>query len=222
MNRISFLFILLLLVTTVRAEAVGKIETPDWLEVTEVSSNIGVMGLPMTVYMFTGAYKKEDILRFYRKKWQTVRKDSVKERYVEPWHILSRLKGNLLYTVQVQQENALMVRGYLAVSDVREKEPGFRVKKRVPTLPGSRMINDYSMTDPGKKGRVLLISNGHSIEANRNYYEQYYTSNGWSVEMSRQTPESSVQLFRYRNKESHIVISRLYGQTQVVMNLVEQ
>lgn len=201
--------------------AAPKLEKPDWLELTEVSKRMDVVGVPSTVYMFSGAYKLEDILSFYRKKWQTVKKSSVKEKYVEPWHILSSLRGEYLYTLQVKPENGLMVGGYLSFAHVRGAGKKKLVKESVPALAGSRTVNDYTMQDPGKKGRVVLLTNSQSVTVNHDYYSNYYTNKGWQTDVSQKTQDSSVQVFRTRGKESHVVISRQYGKTQVVINLVE-
>lgn len=213
-------FFLALLCSSVCHGADYQVSKPDWLKLTEVSPDMEVMGVPSAVYLFSGAYDIEKILKYYRQKWRTVKVDSIKDEYIEPWYILTTLKDNHLYTLQIKTEGALLVRGYLAIADVGTL-PKNRGRAQLPAIAGSQVINDSQMNDLGKKGRLVLLSNSHTVSVNHSYYKNHYNTQGWQTEVNRQTQDNSVQIFRSANREIHIVISHQYGKTQVVLNLVE-
>lgn len=178
------------------------------------------MGLPVKTYTFSGNYEFEKVVSFYKKKWRPNKNSGLKENYVEPWYILSRLNNKFLYSLQIKKISPFEVFGYISVSDTRELGKK-RAQKYIPALSGSTTLNDYPMNDLGKKGRVILLNNSHTIEANHDFYAHYYQSHGWNTDLSKQTVDSSLQVFKNGNKQAHIVISGQKGKIQVVINTEE-
>jgi len=193
---------------------------PPWLNTTLVAEEMVVNGLPARVHEVAGEYELEKVLQFYRKKWRSGKKQSIKETAIAPWHILNRLDEPYLYTVQLKQTGPFSIQGYLVVSDTKALDKK-RIQEKVPAIPGSRTVNDYLSNDLGKKGRVILLSNTHTLWANHDYYSTYYRDHGWYAEISQKSEDTAMQVFKQGNKEATIVITKLLGKTQVIINLVE-
>lgn len=193
---------------------------PPWLETTLVAEEMVVNGLPARVHEVAGEYDLEKVLQFYRKKWRSGKQQSIKETAIAPWHILNRLDAPYLYTVQLKQTGPFSIQGYLVVSDTKALDKK-QIQEKVPAISGSRTLNDYRSNDLGKKGRVILLSNTHTLGANHDYYDTYYRDHGWYSEINRKSEDTAMQVFKQGNKEATIVISKLLGKTRVVINLVE-
>ncbi|WP_457577932.1 hypothetical protein [Desulfomarina sp.] len=198
-----------------------KIPSPKWLDITGIAKSMLINGLPSKVYYFEAYRNAEDLLKFYRQKWSDrgPRKSGYREAHVAPWNVISRLEGKFLYTVQVQQDEDLHIRGYLAVADLA----GIRRQqtRSIPRMSGSQIINDVSSSDPGSRGRTLLLVNKFSIPSNTAYYRQYYTARGWNLIMDKSGEKGSVLSFRQHNRQAHLVLSNSGKTTKIVMTLME-
>jgi len=214
----------LLLVSALSPEkscaAAKEFPAPRWLDKVFVSDQMTINGLPSSVQYFEAHRKKEDLLEFYRQRWQG-RKPGFKEIETEEWHILSKLDGRYLYTLQVQESGPFQIRGYLSIGDLKlaQKEPFRNID--APRMKGSRIINLSTSIDPGKMGTTLMILNDFSPESNAEYYRKHFLNRGWSKIMDMEQKKSMVLTFKRLNRETNLVISNIGGATQVVLNAVE-
>lgn len=209
----------------VLAADADEIPVPDWVKRVPVGKKMVIKGLPSTVHFFEAEKGLEEVLRFYRQRWE--KGEGVKQGYreveVPPWTIISRLSGGgrYLLTVQAQGDGPFQSMGYLAVADLKGMnkipEPG----RGVPKMKGSQVIDDLTSYDPGKKGRTLLLSNKFSVESNSEYYRNYYTGRGWGTLLDASNDGGQALAFGRFGKEAHIVITHNFDSTQVVINLVE-
>jgi len=183
-----------------------------------------INGVPSVVQYFEAHRETDDLLNFYRKRWKNGNqgKPGYREATFPPWSIVSRLDGNYLYTVQVQESGAFSINGYLAIADLKQMAKQKKESIPVPQMNGSRIVNDVTSFDPGIKGRTLMLTNKYSTVSNSQYYRNYYLERGWGKLMDADSDGTNVMAFRKRSKEAHLVISSLRGSTQVVMNLTEK
>jgi hypothetical protein len=207
--------------------AVGRaavvIPAPSWMEQTAIADKMVINGLPSTVHYFLADRKLEVLLAFYRERWDEshVGRAGYREAAVAPWHIISRLEGRYLLTVQAREKDALTTEGFLAVADLQQIAHKSDGAKRIPKLAGSDVVNDLTSYDPGKKGRTLMIVNAFSVSRNSDYYRDYYLDRGWGLLQDHENNGSRVLSFRRSGKEAHIVINPARGGAVTVMNLVE-
>lgn len=202
-----------------------EIPVPNWVKRAPVGKKMVIKGLPSTVHFFEAEKGLEEVLRFYRQRWEKGKGMKLGYREVEipPWTIISRLSGGgrYLLTVQAQGDGPFQSMGYLAVADLKGlkkiPEPG----RDVPKMKGSQVIDDLTSYDPGKKARTLMLSNTFSVESNSEFYRSYYKMRGWGTLLDASNDGGQALAFGRFGKEAHIVISQNFGSTQVVINLVE-
>ena len=210
--------------THVQAEVV--IPTPSWMEKVEVADKMIINGLPSTVHYFNSDKGLDELLRFYRQRWDSGDKKKPGYREVEfaPWHIISRLEDDKRYllTVQARSAGPLASHGYLAIADLKGMKNKSDRGSGIPKIKDSRIVNDLTSFDPGKKGRTVLVVNNYSVASNSEYYRKYYGGRGWGKSIDIEKDGSQVLAFTRFGKEVNVVISQNFGSsTQVVMNIVE-
>lgn len=196
---------------------------PGWLDTVTVGEQMIINGLPSSVRYFEAPRDIDDLLDFYRRQWRHAGGKSspgYREAEVLPWHIISRLDGRYLYTVQVQESGPFTISGYLAVTDLKTASRKNH-EINAPKMSGSRLLNRSTSVDPGKTGHTLMIANAYSLTGNLQYYRDYYRERGWIKLVDMEVDESRVLAFRKRNRESHLVLQHIGEATQIVMNLVE-
>jgi hypothetical protein len=203
--------------------AAVEIPSPSWMERTLVADNMVINGLPSVVHYFETDRKLEELFDFYRQRWDesAAKKIGYREAEVGPWHVISKIEGQYLLTVQAQQKDPFTTKGYLAIGDLSAVQNKKDRGKDVPKMSGSKIINDLVSNDPGKKGRTMMIANGFSVSSNTDYYRNYYLSRGWGQLMDQGGNEAQVLAFSRFGKEAHLVISKTGRSTMVVMNLIE-
>jgi hypothetical protein len=190
-----------------------------------VADEMVINGLPSVVYYFKVDRTTEEVLRFYRSKWQVGEDGKIpgyKEVRADFWQIISRLHDErYLLTVPVKSLGAFVSTGYLAVGDLKKMETKPLIGNGVPYMNGSKVVNDLTSHDPGKTGRSLLIVNDYSVQSNSDFYRNYYSDRNWSQLID--TPQQGGQVLAYRRsgKEAHMVINKNSGTTQIVLLLVE-
>ena len=219
-----FLWVVLLFAFSSSAHATPKeFPVPSWLNKVQVADQMIINGIPSLVQHFEAYKEIDELLEFYRRQWNDGSSGTpgYREANVSPWHIISRLDGHYLYTVQVQQDEAFNIKGYLAIADLKAMKKPLKSGSRVPLMGGSKIINDVTSFDPGKKGRTLLLINKYSVASNSNFYRNYYLDRGWGKLMDMNSEGAFIMAFAKHNKETHLVINHIEGSTQVVMNIIE-
>lgn len=217
------LFSILFVISNAAQAAPEEFPVPSWLRVVPVSDKMIINGIPSQVQHFEAYKKVDELLEFYQKQWNDSSSETSGYRtaQVAPWHIISRLDGSYLYTVQVQQDGAFSIRGYLAIADLKAMKNNLKNGKVVPRMSGSKIINDVTSFDPGKKGRTLVLVNRYSATSNSSFYRNYYLERGWAAIMDTSSEEAFILVFRKQKEETHLVINSIQGSTQIVMNIIE-
>ncbi len=221
-----FFFYAVLLYCTAAAShshAAVEIPTPSWVTVIPIADKMIINGMPSTVQYFEAERKLGDLLDYYRQQWESGNGDKVgyREVDVDPWHVISKIDGRYLLTVQARHRNSYSTEGYLAIGDLKAFQQKKDRSRGIPKMQGSTVINDLTSYDPGHKGRTLLVVNTYSVASNSEFYRKHYLSRGWGQVMDQGSDNAQVLAFRRFGKEAHLVISRPGGKTRVVMNLVE-
>lgn len=196
---------------------------PKWLENVSVSDQMIINGLPSSVQYFEAFRQLDDLLDYYRQRWQDGRagKPGYREMEAAPWHIITKLDGRYLYTVQAQKNGPFGIRGYLAIADLKGAGEKNRTIRDAPMMKGSRVINHSTSIDPGRKGRTLLLANSFSIAGNSEYYRNHYRERGWAKLVDMENEQARVLTFKKRGREAHFVIRHIGDETRIVMNTVE-
>lgn len=218
-----FCSLLLLLVMDGDCFAAPTIPIPSWMERTAIARKMVVNGLPSEVHSFEAGRGLDELLRFYRQRWRTGNDGKPGYRVVtsESWYVISRLEGRYLLTVQARAKNTFVTEGFLAVADLNELENNDPSKERIPKMAGSRVVNDTTSYDPGKKGRTLMIINNFSVSTNSTFYQDHYLDRGWGLLENQDFNGAQVLAFRRIGREAHLVIRDSGEGSVVVMNLVE-
>lgn len=216
----------LLLLTGELLAGVPEIPAPRWMNPVLVADNMIINGLFSRVHHFTVDRPADDVLQFYRSKWQTAGGGGADKGYHEAkaefWHVISRLEDQrYLLTVQVKGTGTFTSSGYLAVGDLKKTEKKREPGQDVPRMQGSKVVNDLISVDPGKRGRTLLVMNTYSIRSNSDFYRKYYTNRHWAPLIDLQQNGGHVLAFRKYGREAHLVISKNFGTTQIVINQIE-
>ena len=205
------------------AQGAVTVPAPSWLERTAIADKMVINGLPSTVHHFQANRKLEELLEFYRSRWRANAPGEIgyKEARVAPWHVISRLEGRYLLTVQAKAKDAFSCEGYLAIADLERAETARKRRDNLPRLKGSDIVNDHASFDPGSKARTVLLVNSSSVAGNSDFYRDYYLSRRWGQMVDRQAGDARVLVFGKGGSQVHLVISPSAGKTQVVMNLVD-
>ena len=197
--------------------------TPNWLTSSSVAREMIINGIPSTVLQFQSYRKMEELLEFYRQKWNdtTAKKPGYRESNIPPWHIIARLDRQYLYTVQVKEGEDFQITGYLALADLKQiKKPDKHHAAGIPQMNPSQIVNDVTSVDSGISARTLLLANSYSLSSNISYYRNYYEDHGWGMLMDRGEKGGQVLAYRKGGKEAHLVLSRSGGSTAIVMNII--
>jgi len=216
---VQLLLVVLLVVFASSHEslAVDMLSVPGWLEAEPVADKMIINGLPAKVYSLTAQQSPEAIVDYYRHIWQEAG-ENISEQQVAYWSILSALRNKKLYTVQVTTDAEGRSSGYLVVSDLKTAEK-YKAKP-IPSMRGSRVLNDTVSVDPGQRGRTVQLQNSFSVESNVSFYRNHYRGLGWRREVSESNWNSAVLVFRKRQQTVHIVINGKDGTTSIVYQLV--
>ncbi|KJS00125.1 MAG: hypothetical protein VR65_14615 [Desulfobulbaceae bacterium BRH_c16a] len=218
-GRTCMLFICLFSCFWSTAAAQGpRFSPPGWIEVSEVSGNMAIAGLPTGALHLVSSRPAAAVLDHFRSLWNCgAGEKRCREAEMPPWSVLSRLEGKKLEYVQIRDLGAGAT-GYLGLSEIKRQKAR---QTNVPMMQGSRVVNDMVSSDLGKKGRVMLLSNTYSVASNGTFYTDYFIGRGWQRVTEDNRIESQVLIFHKGSEEAHLVISRQQGATQVVINMVQ-
>jgi len=185
-------------------------------------------GIPMQVQHFTSRKPPEQVLGWYRQKWQVERNgESVPmwvETKLEPWTLLTHREGDYMQTVQIRSgaEGSEGWLGEIRLSDL-ERAGNARLAADFPRMRGSELINDLRTKDIGQKGAVILLRNGFSVASNASFYREHYVGRGWHVDADMPVADGHLLVFRRGPQEINITISEGDdGRRYVVANPVSR
>lgn len=202
-----------------------ELPPPPKARVQQIASSTSAMGMQLSIRRFDTAMPVEQVLAFYRARW-----DDYRETDMSPWKMIGRLQDGHYLNVQVQADADGGSWGYLSIGDLpgrlaRQESAPRLVKKSFPMMNGSTVLNEHVDRDQGRDARTLLISNTFSPSSNRRFYISHYETSGWSRLMDQTVSSSSGQYALYFQKGSDAVavtILRKPGRTIVLANEVSQ
>lgn len=219
----ALIFISVLMSTSVFAFR-DKFPPPPKAQVTWVSKDMMLNGLPMAVRHFSTSLTPDGVLRYYRQLWRrpiAPELPGYKEAGTGAWQVISRIEVEAIRTVQVQPNtNGKGSWGYLGETDNSRADIN-RIKdvgNNFPKMRSTQVINDLHSNDPGKSGRTLLFTNTFTTNANASFYRRHYTDAGWKVLIDKQTNNTWVQSFKKGASKINLVIKRDAGATMIVAN----
>lgn len=199
---------------------------PPKASVKTVGSNVVVSGNAMYIRQFFSSEHMDRVNAFYYRKWARGEKGR-KPGYVEsdamaPWHIISRVEDGYLMTVQIQPADNGGSWGYLAMSRVDTKKPGYDGSPDIPRMSHSKVLHHMESTDTGQQGQTLLLSNPHSLASNVNFYQRYYETRGWRVDLNQSIPVAKMHVLAFTNGryKINIMLTGDGSGTQVVVNRI--
>ena len=213
-----FISLCLFLFSTTVAQGSLRFDPPDWIEVSEVSGDMTLSGLPTGALHLVSSRPAAAVLDHFRSLWICgTGEKRCREAEMPPWTVLSRLDGKKLEYVQVR-DLELGATGYLALSEIKRQQVR---QTTLPMMQGSRIVNNMMTSDPGKKAQVMLLRNTYSVTGNGTFYKDYFVGHGWQQVTEDKRADSQVLVFHKGSDEAHLVISRQQGATQIVINLVQ-
>lgn len=213
-----FISLFLFLLSTTVARGSLRFDPPEWMEVSEVSGDMALSGLPTGALHLASSRPAAAVLDHFRSLWTCgTGEERCRQADMPPWTVLSRLDGKKLEFVQVRDLGPGAT-GYLALSEIKRRQVR---QTTVPMMQGSRILNNLATSDPGKKAQVMLLSNTYSVTGNGTFYKDYFVGQGWQQVTEDKKVDSQVLVFHKGADEAHLVISRQQGATQIVINLVQ-
>ncbi len=222
------LFAALLLSTCAMAALAARapdFPSPPEARVEWVSRDMEINGIPSEVRAFYSRQSVKEVRKFYRRTWAKGEKGGpgfTETDAMKPWLLLTRVEDGYLMTMQVQKADRGGSWGYLARSKLPNPKDLPAMGENVPSMRGSRVMNDVKTRDPGQKGRTVLIANRHSLSSNINFYRNHYLNDGWTLDIERSLDGASMHMlaFKRRLRQVRIMIMGDHQQTRVVINAV--
>jgi hypothetical protein len=197
---------------------------PENAKVLIVASNMVMNGVPMAINELRWKESPEQLLRFYRSRWEALG-HKVFETPVGEWLTAGTLDGECYYTVQVKAAadgSYALLGATRAPRNAASPAPG----SGFPMLSGSRVANDLEHKDGIKNARTLLLKNAFSIEANASFYRNALAGQGWQMTLDRavdtEKGPSRVLVWRRGGEETSMTIGRVAGGAIVVANVVDK
>ena len=204
--------------------AAPKFPPPPGSKIGLIAESLVINGIEMDVRQFNSKRSVGEVLEFYREYWPagTEKQPGYTETdALEPWQIITRVEDGYLMTVQVTAAGRKGSTGLLGMSKLPNPEKLPKLGKNIPKMSGSRVFNDIKTRDPGKNGRTVALLNDFTVENNANFYRDYYTSNGYGLDMDQSVSGGAAhaQRFSKRGKVVTIVINKTAEGTAVVTQL---
>ena len=225
-NRLAFKLIALmslscLLLWSGLVLAAPKFPPPPGSKIGLIAERMDVNGIEMDVRQFNSKRSVEEVLEFYREFWPkgTEEKPGFTETdALEPWQIITRVEEGYLMTVQVTAAGQKGSSGLLGISKLPDPENLPTLGKKIPKMSGSKVFNDIKTKDIGKNSRTVALINDFTVENNANFYRNYYTSQGYGLDLDQVVSggDSHAQRFSQRGDVVTIVISKAAEGTVVV------
>jgi hypothetical protein len=219
----SYLFVVFscMMLTSTFAHAAPKFPPPPGSKIGKIAEKMVVNGIEMDIRQFNSKSSVEEVLEFYREYWPKGTEEEpgyTETDALEPWDIITRVDEGYLMTVQVTKAGRKGSTGLLGVSKLPDLDNLPQVGKKIPKMSGSEIINDIRTRDVGKNGRTVALKNDFTIENNANFYRDYYTGHGYSLDMDKVVSggDAHAQRFSQRGDVVNIVITKSNEGTVVV------
>ncbi|MEO1767797.1 hypothetical protein [Thiobacter aerophilum] len=192
----------------------------EGIDAVDIAQSLRINGVPTRVRVFATDKPLAAVLAFYRTRFGARRVETT----LKGWTVVSQRQGDLLYTARLRK--ALRgTEGTVSVSDLKAGLAHLGRPLGLGLPAGSKLAVDVEMTDPGKRARVVTITNDHSVETNAAFFRAELQSRGYRVERDLPVQRAGTQgrslWFAAANREAILVVSALASGTSVVLNLIE-
>ena len=183
-------------------------------------------GMPMKVENFKCECSSEELLEYYRKRWEKEKKKVV-ENTLGQFQQIAFADRKYFHAVMVKADslNADHTVGRITISELPNiKQKHYVLGDGVPKAGDSRIVNDVQDAMPGKRSRTVLMSNNRTVQENTDYYRNYYRSKGWKSYLRPLNEKFGMQAISYshENKDVNIVIHERNGESHILFNEVTE
>jgi hypothetical protein len=191
-------------------------------QVASVAESMRINGTPTSIRSFKVDKPLAEALSFYRETFGSRRV----ENEVLGWEVVSQRSGDFLYTVRLRKVSSSMTEGTASVADLKLGMAARDRPRGIAAPAESRFVTDLDMDDPGKRARLVLLNNAHSIETNADFFKRELTGKGYTLEreLTAAGPGPTGRSLWFggdRGKEAIVVISGGAGRTTVSLNFVD-
>jgi hypothetical protein len=198
---------------------------PDSL-VQEIVKDSVVNGLPQSIKIYTSEKSVEQVVEFYRKEWQNTGVGPPIVDDVEKKKIVSlATEEGYFFTVMAEPRAGSGSIGHMSIAFLnRMKEDGPKLGADFPMPEDSQVASDMVSHDFGKRARMILLRNSHSMDYNKRFYNSSFKFDGWILTKDSRTPKSKgrgvVLEFKRGIEVASIVITDEIVNTTVLANIV--
>lgn len=202
----------------------ASLPTPPIMEGTRaapLAPSIKVNGVPTVIYLFESDQPLDTLVGFYRRRFGPHHV----ERRLAGWLLLARQEGELFYTVRLRATSR-GTQGTASVLSLKDalaaygRPLGFRLP------PGSEVVSDVETTDPGKRARLLAVTNDLSLQANLDHFKAQLMQRGFAPQREAHGDAGNGKTgttvwLASRTGEATLVVAPLPQGTSVVVNTIE-
>lgn len=183
-------------------------------------------GMPMKVESFKCDCSAQDLLDYYRARWEKERKQVV-ENNLGTFRQIAYGDRKYFHAVMVKPDsrNPKQSSGRITISEIPSaNQKSYMLGAGVPQTGDTRIINDVHDAMPGKRSRTVLMSNSRSVQQNYEFYSNYYQAKGWKSYLRPINPSIGAQAISYSkgNRDINIVIHTEGGESQILFNEVTE
>ncbi len=208
-----------LLPTLCAAAAWPQLPAPEAARVEPVGEQLRLNGVPMRIQRVLVAQPPQAVARQYR-------------AALGARHAAQRMGGRLVLaqgrdehfiTVSIRPLAPGVTEALVSVADAREARLAADRPRGLRLPADSAVLSDMESVDAGKRSRQLVLSNAHSIAANRDALERELAARGMRPDGPpvRQDAADFVQFFAGARREARLTLVRREGATQAVLTIVE-
>lgn len=193
---------------------------PAGLTGTDVTQDVVVNGLPLSLMQVQGSESAADVLNRTEKAWKGAG-FAVKRNSIPGWEVLSALSDQCLATLQLTPGRSAT--GYLAVRPKERREAASLATFGL-TLPGDTKVgSEVASNDQGRRGVTLSMTSAHSIDELRSFFVRQLNEQKWSAIrphrmtdghtrkvsqlISAQRGRQQLQVVMWTDLETHVVMT---------------
>lgn len=192
----------------------------EGIDAVDIAQSLRINGVPTRARVFATDKPLAAVLAFYRSRFGKTRVETA----FQDWTVVTQREGDLLYTARLRK-SLLGTEGTVSVADLKAGLAHLGRPLGLELPAGSRLAVDVEMTDPGKRARVVTLTNDHTVETNAAFFKTMLQSRGYRLErelpVQRGATLGRSLWFAAANREAILVVSALAAGTSVVLNLTE-
>ena len=203
--------------------AAVQLPLPPKTQLTQVTERALVKGMNLQISQFKSTLSVTEVVSFYQNLWPE--KSIVTE--FSPWTMVGSRSAQQFYNVQVQPQGKGSW-GYLSVSDLpKQLQQGVFGKStkqlELPAMSGSQLIDQQRHQDLLNTSKTWVLRNSYSVDANSQYYLNYYLQRGWKLLQDTRGSGLKVRVLLLGKAGQSVSLSVRAdnGQSEIVANLIK-